>query len=127
MPLEMSSKFLEGTVNGLREQQSICIRVSAVKAINEFCVASIAGNNTIKSILYSHLPIIFQGVYTLTTEPSNEVLILVMQTLEVLISVIVFIISSGYSFVTFQFMMNLFFFNSWIKHLRLRLKIKSLH
>ena len=37
MPPEMSSRFLEATVNGLQENQPSCIRISAIKAIYWFC------------------------------------------------------------------------------------------
>lgn len=93
MPPEMSSRFLEATVNGLQENQLSCIRISAVKAIYWFCKASMMeNNNTLGNIIRSHLPNIFQGVFNLANQPSTEILILVMETLQVLVSVIMFII-----------------------------------
>lgn len=89
----MSSRFLEATVNGLQENQLSCIRISAVKAIYWFCKASMMeNNNTLGNIIRSHLPNIFQGVFNLANQPSTEILILVMETLQVLVSVIMFII-----------------------------------
>lgn len=87
MPPEMSSRFLEATVNGLQENQLSCIRISAVKAIYWFCKASMMeNNNTLGNIIRSHLPNIFQGVFNLANQPSTEILILVMETLQVLVS-----------------------------------------
>ncbi|KZC12620.1 Importin-9 [Dufourea novaeangliae] len=87
MPPEMSSRFLEATVNGLQESQPACIRISAVKAIYWFCKASTTEiNSTIGNIIRSHLPNIFQGLFNLANQPSTEVLILVMETFQELIS-----------------------------------------
>ncbi|XP_029043182.1 importin-9 isoform X1 [Osmia bicornis bicornis] len=86
MPPEMSSRFLEATVNGLQENQPACIRISAVKAIYWFCKAStLESNNTLGNIIRSHLPNIFQGLFNLANQPSTEILTLVMETLQVLI------------------------------------------
>ena len=87
MPPEMSSRFLEATVNGLQENQPPCIRISAVKAIYWFCKASTTeANNTIGNIIRSHLPNIFQGLFNLTSQPSTQILSLVMETFQVLVS-----------------------------------------
>nr|XP_003701541.2 PREDICTED: importin-9 isoform X1 [Megachile rotundata] len=86
MPPEMSSRFLEATVNGLQENQPACIRISAVKAIYWFCKASTTeSNNTLGNIIRSHLPNIFQGLFNLANQPSTEILTLVMETLQVLV------------------------------------------
>ncbi|XP_053974223.1 importin-9 [Hylaeus anthracinus] len=87
MPPEMSSRFLEATVNGLQENQPACIRISAVKAIYWFSRASTTEtNSTIANIIRSHLPNIFQGLFNLANQPSTEVLTLVMETLQELIT-----------------------------------------
>ncbi|OAD62485.1 Importin-9 [Eufriesea mexicana] len=87
MPPEMSSRFLEATVNGLQENQPSCIRISAVKAIYWFCKASMTENNsTLGNIIRSHLPNIFQGLFNLVNQSPTEILILVMETLQVLVS-----------------------------------------
>lgn len=105
MPPEMSSRFLEATVNGLQENQLSCIRISAVKAIYWFCKASMMeNNNTLGNIIRSHLPNIFQGLFNLANQPSTEILILVMETLQVLVSVIKYYYSLlfiHYSFLSF--------------------------
>lgn len=89
MPPEMSSRFLEATVNGLQENQPSCIRISAVKAIYWFCEISCAdANNPTNNIIRSHLPNIFQGLFNLSSQASTEVLILVMETFQTVISVI---------------------------------------
>ncbi|KAL2717247.1 importin-9 [Vespula squamosa] len=87
MPPEMSSRFLEATVNGLQENQPSCIRISAVKAIYWFCEISCAdANNPTNNIIRSHLPNIFQGLFNLSSQASTEVLILVMETFQTVIS-----------------------------------------
>ncbi|XP_043599539.1 importin-9 isoform X2 [Bombus pyrosoma] len=87
MPPEMSSRFLEATVNGLQENQPSCIRISAVKAIYWFCKASVAENNsTLGNIIRSHLPNIFQGLFNLANQTSTEIFTLVMETFQVLVS-----------------------------------------
>ena len=89
MPPEISSRFLEATVNGLQENQLSCIRISAVKAIYWFCKASVEENNsTLGNIIRSHLPNIFQGIFSLANQASTEILTLVLETLQVLVSVI---------------------------------------
>ncbi|XP_076177176.1 importin 9 [Ptiloglossa arizonensis] len=87
MPPEMSSRFLEATVNGLQENQPACIRISAVKAIYWFCKASTTEtNSTIGNIIRSHLPNIFQGLFNFASQPSTEILTLVMETLQELVT-----------------------------------------
>ncbi|XP_033214886.1 importin-9 [Belonocnema kinseyi] len=85
MPIEINSQFLQATVNGLQENQPICIRISAVKGIYWICEAS-AENDAIKALVCSHLPTIFQGLFNLASHPPTEILILVMETLSSLIS-----------------------------------------
>ena len=86
MPLEINSQFLQGAVNGLQENQPICIRISAVKGIYWICDAS-SENDAIKSLVCPHLPTVFEGLFNLASHPPTEVLILVMETLSVLITV----------------------------------------
>ncbi|XP_026671406.1 importin-9 isoform X2 [Ceratina calcarata] len=86
MPPEMSSRFLEATIIGLQENQLTCIRISAIKAIYWFCKASAENNDTLGSIIRSHLPNIFQGVFNLANHPSTEILTLVIETMQVLVS-----------------------------------------
>ena len=88
LPPEMCSRFLEATVIGLLETQPPCIRISAVKAIYWFCEASQSGNPAIEGIMRNHLPAIFQGVFSLTSQPTPEMLTFVMETFAVLVSVI---------------------------------------
>lgn len=88
MPPEMSSRFLEATVNGLQENQPSCIRISAVKAIYWFCKASVGeNNNTLGNIIRSHLPNIFQGLFNLASQTSTEIFTLVLESFQVLVSV----------------------------------------
>ncbi|XP_015173193.1 PREDICTED: importin-9 [Polistes dominula] len=87
MPPEMNSRFLEATVNGLQENQPACIRISAAKAIYWFCeISTTDANNPTLNIIRSHLPNIFQGLFNLSSQASTEILILVMETFQVIIS-----------------------------------------
>lgn len=87
MPSETSSRFLEATVNGLQEQQPVCIRISAVKAIHWFReVVTTNEGDALRNIIGSHLPNIFQGLFSLISQSSTEVLISVMETYEALVS-----------------------------------------
>ncbi|XP_046424857.1 importin-9 isoform X1 [Neodiprion fabricii] len=86
MPPEMTSRFLEATVNGLQENQPACIRISAVKAAYWFCDAFIKGNNGNQNILRSHLPALFQGLFNLASQMSAEVLTIVLESFAILVS-----------------------------------------
>jgi hypothetical protein len=87
MPLEVSSRFLEGTVNGLQENQPPCIRISAVKAIYWFCEAS-TGKDSIVDMMRCHMPNIFQGLFNIVSQQNTDVLILVMETFRLILWVI---------------------------------------
>lgn len=111
MPPEMNSRFLEATVNGLQENQPSCISISAVKAVYWFCKVSVAeDNSTLSDIVRSHLPSIFQGIFNLANQPSTEVLTLVMETLQVVVSVIIgpLIFSSLYPVFPCRYLMFVF-------------------
>lgn len=84
MPLEVSSRFLEATVNGLQENQPPCIRISAVKAIYWFSEAS-TEKDSIVNIIRCHMPNIFQGLFSLVSQPNTDILILVMETFQILV------------------------------------------
>lgn len=86
MPPEVSSRFVEATVNGLQENQPSCIRISAVKAIYWFCETP--SEESIANIIRCHLPNIFRGLFNLASQPSTDVLLLIMETFHVLIAVI---------------------------------------
>lgn len=85
MPPEVSSRFLEAAVNGLQENQPSCIRISAVKAIYWFCETP--SEKGITNIISCHLPNIFRGLFNLASQPSTDVLTLVMETFHELVAV----------------------------------------
>ncbi|XP_070158231.1 importin-9 isoform X2 [Polyergus mexicanus] len=84
MPPEVSSRFLEATVNGLQENQLPCIRISAVKAVYWFSEAS-TEKDSIVNIIRCHMPNIFQGLFSLVSQPNTDILILVMDTFQILV------------------------------------------
>lgn len=102
MPPEVSSRFLEATVNGLQENQSPCIRISAVKAIYWFSEAS-TGKDPIINIIRCHMPNIFQGLFNLVSQPSTDVLTLVMETFQMLIWVMPTLFYPTYIFLAMYF------------------------
>ncbi|XP_011308403.1 importin-9 [Fopius arisanus] len=88
IPPEMIPRFLEATVNGLQENQPICIRISSVRAVYWFCEAPTAPNDLIDNSVRSQLSAMFQGLFNLVAnQPTIEVLNLVMETFAVVISV----------------------------------------
>lgn len=120
MPPEVSSRFLEAAVNGLQENQPSCIRISAVKAIFWFC--EVPPDEAIANIISCHLPNIFQGLFNLASQPSTDVLILVMETFQVLIAVItnVFLLHTFLSNASFRYLsyLDLIYVYSYIKNLQ---------
>ncbi|XP_020292882.1 importin-9 isoform X2 [Pseudomyrmex gracilis] len=84
LPLEVISRFLEAAVNGLQENQPLCIRICAVKAIYWFCEAS-SGKESLVNVIRCHMPNIFHGLYTLVSQQNTDVLTLVMETLQMLV------------------------------------------
>ncbi|XP_044006990.1 importin-9 [Aphidius gifuensis] len=84
---EMMSKYLEAIVNGLQENQPICIRISSTRAVYWFCEIAQTSNTGIVNIVRSHLPAIFQGLFTLlATQPTAEILTLILEAYVVLIA-----------------------------------------
>ncbi|XP_063995676.1 importin-9 [Diachasmimorpha longicaudata] len=87
IPPEVMPRFLEATVNGLQENQPICIRISSVRAVYWFCEASTDPNTLINNVVRPQLSPMFQGLFNLVAnQPTTEILILVMETFAVLIS-----------------------------------------
>lgn len=113
MPPEVSSRFLEATVNGLQENQPPCIRISAVKAIYWFSEAS-TGKDPIVNIIRCHMPNIFQGLFNLVSQPNTDVLILVMETFQTLIWVILSLSYRAYIFIAMYFFLLFKLFGSYL-------------
>lgn len=87
LPHEVNSKFLEATINGLRDTQPICIRISSVKAIIGFFQAA-SVKNTILDTIRPQLPIIFEELLILSDQLSKEILTLVMNAFSILVLVL---------------------------------------
>jgi len=119
IPPEVSSRFLEATVNGLQENQPPCIRISAVKTIYWFSEVS-TGKDSIVNIISCHMPNIFQGLFNLVSQPSTDVLTLVMETFQTLIWVMPTLSYCTYIFLsTYVFCyLNLIYVYSNIKNLQ---------
>ncbi|XP_014203577.1 importin-9 isoform X2 [Copidosoma floridanum] len=86
LPLEMNSKFLEATINGLKETQPSCIRISSIKSIYWFCHAASIQDTAFLNIIHPQLSTIFQELLILSNQPSKEILTLVVNAFSVLVS-----------------------------------------
>lgn len=89
MPPEMTSRFVEATVNGLQANHPICIRISSVKTIYSLCSIAVHEKTKVElvTILKSHLPATFEGMFTLASDlcSSKEILSVVMETFSLFI------------------------------------------
>lgn len=88
LPHGMNSKFLEATVNGLSENQPICIRISSIKTLYWFCEAASPDNTSLSGLLRPQLSNISSGLFTIFNQSSKEILTLILDTFSVLIPVI---------------------------------------
>lgn len=79
MSPELIQQFLQATVSGLHETQPPSVRISAVRAIWGYCDQLKISDST--HILQPFLPSILDGLISLATQFSSEVLTLVMETL----------------------------------------------
>lgn len=113
MPPEVSSRFLEATVNGLQENQPPCIRISAVKAIYWFSEAS-TGKDPIVNMIRCHMPNIFQGLFNLVSQPNTDILTLVMETFQTLVWVILTLSYRTYIFIAMHFFPLFKLFGSYL-------------
>lgn len=82
---ELLSSFLEASVTGLQSTQLPAVRISAVRAVYEFCAHLKASENT--QILEPFLPKIMDGLLTLATQSTDDVLALVLESLRIVMSV----------------------------------------
>ncbi|KAG1698140.1 Importin-9 [Nymphon striatum] len=86
MSSELIQNLLQATVEGMRHDQPISIRIIAVRAVCGFC-AHLQSSNP--NLLAPFLPALADSLITMITQFSNaqEVLALVMETLNILIMV----------------------------------------
>lgn len=85
MTPEMMQRFLQTTVDGLQQTQPATLRVSAVRAVWGFC--EYLNNNNQSSQLTPFLAPFAEGLITLSTQFSSDVLALAMEALSIVIAV----------------------------------------
>ncbi|XP_073252649.1 importin-9-like [Porites lutea] len=85
MTQQLLASFIEASVTGLQSTQVPAIRISAVRAVYEFCAHLKVSENT--QILAPFLPKIMDGLLTLATQSTDDVLALVLESLRIVMSV----------------------------------------
>ena len=79
------ARFLEATVMGLDAKQPASVRISAIRSVYEYCDHLKATNGT--QMILPYMTQIMEGILTLATQFSADVLALVMETLQVVLAV----------------------------------------
>jgi len=85
MSQELLLRFIEASVTGLESTQLAAVRISAVRAVYEFCAHLKLSNNT--EILTPFLPKVMDGLLTMATQSTDDVLALVLESLRIVMSV----------------------------------------
>ena len=81
----MYSRCLQATVGGIHPTQPPVIRISAIRAVYGYCEYLKESNNT--QLLVPFLPNITEGLVTVATHFSSDVLSLCLETLSIVLSV----------------------------------------
>ena len=79
------SRFFQATMTGLHPTQPASVRISAVRAVFGFCEYLKSCGTT--QILFNFLPNIMEGLLSITTQFSSNVLALSLETLIVVLAV----------------------------------------
>ncbi|XP_063612464.1 importin-9-like isoform X2 [Penaeus indicus] len=82
---EMLEQFLQATVSALKDSPNPIIKVSGVRAVWGFCEFLKGSGNP--GALQPYLPAILDGLVTLATQASSEVLSLILETCCIVVSV----------------------------------------
>ena len=86
-------RFLQATVGGLHPTQPASVRIGAVRAVFGFCDHLKTTGNI--QLLAPYLDNILEGLVTVATQFSSEVLGLCLETLSVVVTVMLWVISVG--------------------------------
>lgn len=78
-------RFLQSTVGGLHATQPPTIRISAIRAVYSYCQHLKSANTT--QYLIPFLPNILDGLLSIATQFSSDVLSLCLETLSILLTV----------------------------------------
>ncbi|XP_076333062.1 importin 9 [Tachypleus tridentatus] len=85
MSPDLTQRFLQVTVSGLQASQPSSVRVSAVRAVWGFCDHLKTSNQT--SVIGPYLAPIMEGLLSLATQYSSEVLALAMEAIQIVLSI----------------------------------------
>ncbi|XP_022238749.1 importin-9-like [Limulus polyphemus] len=85
MSPDLTQRFLQVTVSGLQASQPSSVRVSAVRAVWGFCDHLKTSNQT--SVIGPYLAPIMEGLLSLATQFSSEVLTLAMEAIQIVLSI----------------------------------------
>ncbi|CAI9717889.1 importin-9-like isoform X1 [Octopus vulgaris] len=85
MDNETMDKFLQATMTGLHPNQPASVRISAVRAVFGFCEH--LKNTGTTQLLFNFLPNIMEGLLTITTQFSSNVLALTLETLILVLAI----------------------------------------
>lgn len=81
----LNFRFLQSTVGGLHATQPPTIRISAIRAVYSYCQHLKSANTT--QYLIPFLPNILDGLLSIATQFSSDVLSLCLETLSILLTV----------------------------------------
>lgn len=81
----LNFRFLQSTVGGLHATQPPAIRISAIRAVYSYCQHLKSANTT--QYLIPFLPNILDGLLSIATQFSSDVLSLCLETLSILLTV----------------------------------------
>lgn len=85
MSPELLTSFIEASVTGLQSTQLPVVRICSVRAVYEFCALLKVSGST--QILAPFLPKIMDGLLTMATQSTDDVLALVLESLRIVMSV----------------------------------------
>ncbi|XP_069141482.1 importin-9-like isoform X2 [Argopecten irradians] len=85
MTPDLLQRFLQSTISGLHATQPATVRISAIRAIFSYCNHFKNKNDT--QLLLPFLPNIVEGLVSIATQYSSDVLSLCLETLAVVLSV----------------------------------------
>lgn len=88
MPSSTASAFLEATVNGLKEDQPPCVKISAARAVYSWYDSDNSAKVQNQDMLVSHVPAIFEGLFALAKNcESTHIYVLVLEGISALMPV----------------------------------------
>lgn len=91
-------RFLQSTIGGLHPTQPSVVRVSAIRSVYSYCTHFKSVNNP--QVLAPFLPNVMDGLLSVATQFSSDVLSLCLESIAVVLSVSIFQCRSYFLFIT---------------------------